>query len=68
MRELIVNHPALFGMGVFFLFSNAVGALAKPTEKSNGFYVWFFAFSHGLAGNVKYALSKALPQYFQQGD
>ncbi|MDR3723283.1 MAG: hypothetical protein P4K83_02185 [Terracidiphilus sp.] len=56
-------HPVLMGIGAFYLFSNAVQALPDVTPDSNKFYRWFYAFSHGVAGNVRYALRKAFPQY-----
>jgi hypothetical protein len=63
MREFLMSHQVIIAVGLFFLYSNAVQALPAPTEKSSGFYRWLFAFSHGLAGNLKYALQKAMPQY-----
>lgn len=63
MKALILQHPALVALGVFFIYSNAVQALPAPDEKSTKFYRWAFAFGHGLAGNIKYALQKAMPNY-----
>lgn len=63
VRAFIAAHPVWIGIGAFYLFSNAVGALPTATEKSSVFYRWFYGFSHGLAGNLKYALRTALPQY-----
>lgn len=63
MREWIVAHPAIVAAGVFFVFSNAVQSLPAPAANSGAAYRWLFGFSHGLAGNIKYALQKALPQY-----
>ena len=57
------EHLLIVGMGAFYLYSNAVGTLPAPQQNSNAFYRWFFAFNHALAGNIKYALQKAVPQY-----
>ena len=63
MGHWISTHQLIFGVGLYYVFSNAVQGLPVPDEKSSKKYRWFFVFGHGLAGNVKYALSKAAPQY-----
>lgn len=40
---------------VYWIFSAAVGAMPMPHDKSSGFYRWFFAFVHSLAGNLNRA-------------
>jgi hypothetical protein len=55
---LVRTYP-LETVAAFFLFSNAVGAMPKPTDCGT-FQVWFYAplyrFAHGLAGNILYAI------------
>lgn len=65
MFDLIKQHPTLASIAAFYLFSNAVQYLPTPAENSNAFYRWFFGFSHGLAGNVRFAMQKAFPQFIQ---
>lgn len=63
MFHWIAAHQLISAVLGYFLFSNAVQALEPPDEKSTKGYRWFFCFSHGLAGNFKYALQKLAPQY-----
>ncbi len=66
MIHLIQAHPLYAGIGVYFLFSNLIGAMSAPTDKSGGFYRYVYRFSHGLAGNVKYALQAKFPEYLEK--
>ena len=66
MIHLIQAHPVLAGLGAYFLFSNAVGAMDKPDEHSGAFYRYVYRFSHGLAGNLKYALQSKFPEYVEK--
>lgn len=63
MVHFIEAHQLIVGIGAYFIYSNAVQALQPPEDTSSAFYHWFFGFAHGLAGNIKYALQKAVPQY-----
>lgn len=58
---LAKSHQVLYFLFGYFVFSNAVGAMAAPTDKSSVAYRYAFAFLHGLAGNIKYAISKVAP-------
>src|ERR1035438_9985048 len=40
----------------WFIFSNAVGAMPKPTRE-DWFYAPLYRFAHGLAGNILYAIN-----------
>lgn len=62
---LTMDHPVVSAVGAAFIYSNLVGALPKPT-KDSGFYLAFYAFNHGLAGNVEYAIRKLFPQFFPE--
>jgi hypothetical protein len=63
MFPFITTHPVIATVISYFLFSNAVEALEPPDALSSKGYRWFFAFSHGFAGNVRYALQKVAPEY-----
>ena len=52
-------------LGSYFLFSNFVGAMEAPTEKSGPFYRYVYRFGHSLAGNLKYALKAKFPEYVE---
>lgn len=54
----IMQHQVLLVMGGQWCAVYAVASLPSPTQSSNGFYKWFFAFSHGIIG----ALPRLLPQ------
>ena len=64
MHELILwgqAHPIISGLAAFHLFSNLVGAMDKPDEKSSLGYRYVYRVSHGLAGNLQYALKAKFP-------
>ena len=54
LLDLIHKYP-VEALLLFYGFSNAVGAMPKPTN-STGFYSWLYTFAHGFAGNLLYAL------------
>ena len=60
--NLILHHSWLLLVG-YFLFSNAIGAMEKPDEKSGKLYRYVYRLGHGLAGNVKYALRAKFPEF-----
>lgn len=39
-------HPLIVGLGAYFLFSNVVGAMEKPDDKSSALYKYIFRLSH----------------------
>ncbi len=59
MYQLVMGHFVFVSVAAaivfYFLFSNLVGALPKPVAVT-GWYRFTYAFLHGLAGNVAYAL------------
>lgn len=65
MLSLIHQHPLYALLGGYFLFSNLVGAMEAPNEKSGPFYRYFYRFSHGFAGNIRYALKAKFPAYME---
>lgn len=68
MIHLIQLHPLWAWLLAYFLFSNGVGAMEKPDDKSGQLYRYVYRFSHGLAGNLNYALKSKFPQYVDPGD
>jgi hypothetical protein len=50
--ELIREHPTIATLAGYMLFSNLVGALPSPDDKSSKGYRFLFAFLHGLAANL----------------
>lgn len=43
-----VNAHGLIVLGLYWLFSSAVGAMPAPSENSSGFYHWVYGFGHNL--------------------
>lgn len=68
MIHFIQAHPALAGISAYFLFSNVIGAMDKPDEKSSQLYRYVYKLGHGLAGNLKYALQSKFPEYVPKDD
>ena len=55
ITDLLSNPLIWKALGAYWVFSAAVGALPTPTTNSSPFFVWFFRFGHGLAGNLNRA-------------
>ena len=58
----LMQHPTqamVAAVGVYFVFSNLVGALPAPDATTGKGYQFFYSFMHGLAGNIRYALQSA---------
>lgn len=45
-------HQTSSALVAYWLGSNFISALPSPTNTSNSFYQFFFAFAHGLAGSL----------------
>jgi len=65
MFQFFQHHLIPSLIGGYFLFSNAVGAMEAPTDKSGAFYRFIYRFGHGVAGNLKYALKAKFPEYVE---
>jgi len=65
LLHLVQQHPLYSLLGAYFLFSNAVGAMDAPTEKSGPLYRYIYRFGHGVAGNLKYAFKAKFPEYVE---
>jgi hypothetical protein len=61
MKQLILQHPTLAALVVYYVFSAAISALPTPSAASSAFYRWFFGFSHILAGNVMRVVTARFP-------
>ena len=59
------HHPVIGSLGGYYLFSNLVGSMEEPSSKSGAGYRYLYRFTHGLAGNLKYALTKVYPSYVE---
>lgn len=46
---------------VYWLVSNAIGALPAPDANSSKFYAWFFKFANGFAANLSRAAAGKIP-------
>ena len=46
---------------VYWLVSNAIGALPLPASTSSSFYSWFFKFANGFAANLSRAAAGKIP-------
>lgn len=65
MIHFLQQHLIYSLLGGYFLFSNFVGAMEVPTEKSSSLYRFVYRFGHSLAGNLKYALKSKFPEYVE---
>jgi len=54
-------HPTYWALGSYYLYSTAISSLPTPINQ-NGFYRWFFDFSHGMAGNLGRIIATRFPQ------
>lgn len=54
--SFITAHQTISALVAYFLFSNFASSLPSPSNNSNGFYKWLFAFSASLGA--------ALPRLF----
>lgn len=54
----IVAHQTTSALVAYWLLSNIVTALPSPSNTSNGFYKFVFAFGHGVSGS----LARVFPQ------
>ena len=68
LRSLALAHPVVAGIAVFYIFSNLVGLLPKPNEKTGRVYRAVYRFLHTLAGNLRHALSAKFPAYVSSTD
>ena len=71
MNWLIISihaHPAIWGIGAFWVSSAAIGALPTPATGSAGFYRWFFDFSHVLSANIFRVIATRYPQMQMTGN
>ena len=57
MVHLIQQHPTMFSLALYFLFSAIVGGMPEPDEKSGPAYRWAYHSLHILAGNLAVAAS-----------
>jgi hypothetical protein len=58
----ILGDPYFWGLCVvYWLISNAVGALPMPDANSSKFYGWFFKFANGFAANLSRATAGKIP-------
>lgn len=46
---------------IYWLVSNAIGALETPDATSSKFYAWFFKFANGFAANLSRAAAGKIP-------
>lgn len=54
------QHPAVFAIGAYWVFSAFVGGMPAPSEKSSPAYTWMHDSLHILAGNMTTAFQSRL--------
>jgi hypothetical protein len=59
------NHPAIFGIAAYWIFSSLVGGMPPPGPDSSMGYVWLHNSLHILAGNVTSAMMNRFPALSQ---
>jgi hypothetical protein len=55
MIEFLSNPLVWKVIIAYWIFSSAVGAMPTPLQTSSLWYIFFFRFLHGLAGNLNRA-------------
>jgi len=60
--NFIASHPAVFGIGAYWLFSALVGGMPPPSASSSASYLWAYNSLHILAGNLNAAIAAKYPQ------
>ena len=50
--QAIHQHPALYALVGYYIFSAFVSGMPSPSDKSSMGYVWAFNSLHTLAGNL----------------
>ncbi len=61
MLSLITQHPAVFAIFDYWLFSAFVGGMPEPSASSSAGYRWLHNSLHILAGNLSTAVSAHYP-------
>lgn len=59
--NLIHQHPAVFGVAAYWLFSAIIGGMPDPTSQSSVGYIWMHRSFHFLAGNIAAAVQSKFP-------
>lgn len=67
ITHTIIRHPFMVLAG-WAVFSNLVGAMDPPTEKSGPVYRFIYRFAHGLAQNILYAVKAKFPKFVEASD
>jgi hypothetical protein len=49
--DFLVQHRAKATLIAYWLFTNAINTMPHPVAV-HGFYPWFYAFTHALAGGL----------------
>lgn len=60
--QALVGDPYFWGLvGLYWLVSNAIGAMPIPDSGSSKFYAWLFKFANGFAANLSRAAAGKIP-------
>lgn len=60
--SIFVEHPAVFTIAAYWIFSAVVGGMPAPTESDSKTYTWLHDSLHILAGNLTAAIAQRYPQ------
>lgn len=52
MWQSIQQHPTMWALGAWYVFSAAISALPMPKADAPQIYSWAFAFLHTVAGSI----------------
>jgi hypothetical protein len=61
MIEFLIQHQFWAAVGIYWIFSAAVSAMAEPDAKSSSGYLWLYRFMHTTAGNITTAFGGKIP-------
>lgn len=62
MPSILLQHPAIFAVAAYWIFSALVGGMPAPTTSNSSSYTWLYNSLHILAGNLSAAVSAKYPQ------
>lgn len=57
--DFVMAHQTTVALIAYWIGSNFISALPSPSNTSGGFYKFFFALLHGLAGSIPRVLPGA---------
>ena len=61
MFEIVSEHQFWTAVVIYWMFSAAVSSMPEPAPNGSAAYLWFYRFSHSIAGNITTAFGSKIP-------